>query len=1015
MHKTFDESTLPDRERETLRIVRDMLKDYIKPERLFARYNAEANWFESYFEILLDNDIEKIICRLVVDKPTLLIPDKNIGFNRFYRFNLMQPVRPNIEKALIETVKRYAIEFKNCLVLDQYRNDSEYNDFIGKYYHFPGNKSKSYLEQFKKLPIEFIYYEPSKEGKGEYFGYGKILKPPFPDKREEGYYFAEIDGYKQFATPVAYKDENGVSIEKQHNPHYNSQNAVRKIPYELMQEICLDGNILLNFEADTHVIQILGEQLIASEKVGIMELIKNSIDAQASYCRVRIERNSDWDPSLQEDEYPDLPGPVIIIEDDGVGMTREDIEMGWLKPASKRKINIKQHLKEERDLIAKSETPHNMGTYEVLLERLKKQFGRIPLGEKGVGRFAANRLGRYLELRTKTKELPYELVLKIDWQQFDTTSSGFTNLSSVGITLTREKPTRNYGEKQSGTKLIIYGGKPGFKLNKKDIEDLFHLISNINSPAFQNASNVFKATLECPQFKYDSYKISPIEESIPNFIFDGFVNENGILEKSELKFKHPRDLLPPIEWHDDNTDLRLIDDNDKEYWFESSKKRSPECGEFKIQMKIWYRTSKWIDLADFRKMTEYLDNYGGLSLYRDGILIQDAKLGSEYDWLGLTGKHIKQGGRISYRDFIGSVEITSDNNFELIDKTNREGLISNQASKDLKILLVNIIEKIIFLRYKKKRDEFSNLTKGIITEPKTLGRLAKQSSQIFNNISKSEYVEGADPYNFFKDLWDKVEERKQGVVNLSNSFKELQKSFKMMQEVQDMFVEQAGFGIAVAISLHEINKITTNFYYGISNLIKSGDFNKIKLEELKETSLSLTSELKRLSPLRAIRNEKNRTFNILTALKYASEVYIGKLREENIQFNIVNPDEDFKLFGKQSTITQVFGNLFDNSIYWIKYSDNDKKAITIMLNKKYRTIIFADSGSDISDVIRPSLFQPGYSLKIPPSGLGLYICKTYLNNLKAQIYETPAKDRLKELPGAQFTLDFNKTPEDRNV
>lgn len=70
---------------------------------------------------------------------------------------------------------------KNCLVLVQYRNEDKisntYNDFIGKFYHFPGNDSKSYLKQFEKLPAEFVYYEPAKNGgKGEYFGYGRIKK-----------------------------------------------------------------------------------------------------------------------------------------------------------------------------------------------------------------------------------------------------------------------------------------------------------------------------------------------------------------------------------------------------------------------------------------------------------------------------------------------------------------------------------------------------------------------------------------------------------------------------------------------------------------------------------------------------------------------------------------------------------------------------------------------------------------------------------------------------------------------
>ncbi|MGB3150305.1 MAG: hypothetical protein WBB27_06535, partial [Maribacter sp.] len=117
---------------------------------------------------------------------------------------------------------------RNCLVLTQYREGTTYNDFVGKYYHFP----QSYLNQFDNLPIEFIYYEPQKlkEGKGEFFGYGKIKKAPFKDKREDGFYFAEIEEYKPFAAPVGYKDSEGNIIEELRSANYNSGNSVRRVP-----------------------------------------------------------------------------------------------------------------------------------------------------------------------------------------------------------------------------------------------------------------------------------------------------------------------------------------------------------------------------------------------------------------------------------------------------------------------------------------------------------------------------------------------------------------------------------------------------------------------------------------------------------------------------------------------------------------------------------------------------------------------------------------------------------------
>ena len=49
-------------------------------------------------------------------------------------------------------------------------------------------------------------------------------------------------------------------------------------------------------------------------------------------------------------------------------------------------------------------------------------------------------------------------------------------------------------------------------------------------------------------------------------------------------------------------------------------------------------------------------------------------------------------------------------------------------------------------------------------------------------------------------------------------------------------------------------------------------------------------------------------------------------------------------------------------------------------------------------------------MKIPPSGLGLYICKSYMNAMKGSIYETPVHNRIPTVTGAQFTIDFNYVP-----
>lgn len=898
---------------------------------------------------------------------------------------------------------------RNCLILTQYREGDEYNDFIGKFYHFPATEKKNYLKQFENLPIEFIYYEPDKKGKGEFYGYGKITKPPFPDKREPGYYYVEISDYKPFSKPVHFKNKDREVLEKIFNTEfYNYNNAVRKVTPDFLDALCLDGNIQLNFKADSHLIKVLGEQLIGSEKVGILELLKNAIDAGASYCRVRIEKIEGLNAPVDEYEFPEYDGPVIVIEDDGAGMDREIIEKGWLRPASTLKTNIKERLKRER---RKAEESGKLASYNALIEQLKKEHkGRIPLGEKGVGRFATHRLGTNLIIKSKPKESNFEYILSVNWDKFDEYGNQEVDLDSIGVILTRQVPSRDYGKTDSGTQIIIYGGREGFGWDTKKIEDINQSIGRLNSPNPNpnKISDSFKAYIECPQIP--DLKTEQIHEKFtPNFSLQALVNEEGIVDEYTITFTPPKSIpLSKEQWSDNQYDLKLA----SPYWrTETGEIRNPECGAFYIHLDAWYRKSPWIDGPDADSMKKYLHDYGGISIYRDNTIIFPAESGTKNDWLNLSLRHEKQAFRISYYNMIGNIEIDQTENIDLVDKTNREGMIENIAFKDLAKLVETIIQNILEIRYTNKRDEYTNLTKGLVRDPKKLSSITKQNSVIISGI-KDNYPIEEDPWKILHQLGETVEERKGGLVNIDTSIKNLKKSIDLIEDVHERMAEHAGFGIAAAVSIHEITKITTNFYNGISQLIKSGQSDKVKLEDLKSASASLKSELKRLAPLRAIRNENRREFNVCQTIQYAFEVFKSKLDKENIQFSF-NKDGDFPVYARYSTLNQVFGNLFDNSIYWILASGKKKREIKIAVNPKYRTVVFADSGTGLDNSIKPYLFQPGYSMKIPPSGLGLYICKSYMHSMDGDIHETSSRERIKEIEGAQFTLEFEKVPKSK--
>lgn len=899
---------------------------------------------------------------------------------------------------------------RQSLVLTQLRRTSEYSDFVGRFYHFPDK----YLSLFKSLPIEFVYYEGLENGKGVYHGYGKIVAAPTKDRRELGFHFVEIADYKPFLKPVPYKSADGKSRESE-SPHFNPQNAVRKIPKQLLEEICLDGQIRLNFRADAHLIRVLGEQLIASEKVGVLELIKNAYDAGATYCRVIIESVPELS-DLVSGQYlfPDLPGPVVVIEDNGSGMTRDVIEHGWLRPASTIKTAVKETIKHER---AKALEHGTLGAYNQLIAELKKERGgRIPLGEKGVGRFASHRLGRRLSLRTKVRELDYEYLLEVDWDKFDEGQNGVQDLETVGVVLTRQNPSRDYGDTGSGTQLVIYGGREGFSWDRATLEDLQRSVLSLNSPNPSPKSRQeglgFRAFLECPQIGAMQAE-SMARTFPPTFSFDGLVDEDGLLDFT-LDFQPPPDVpMPPEKTGEKSLDLRKAD---LSYWAlpGTERLRRPECGEFYLHVDVWYRRTPWIPTSgpDGKEFIEYLTNFGGISIFRDGINVFPAEWGAETDWLNLSKRHIKQSFRMSYYNMIGNLEINQASNIALVDKTNREGLIANRASKDLTQLVHAIIATVIENKFIATRHEYADLTGDGERNPRALGNYVKQGAAVMNAISERYPVQD-DPFGILNAVGKKGE-RAAGLVNLTSSLKNLQKSIELIQEAQDLLTEQAGYGMAVAVSVHEIAKIAANFYAGVNHLLRSDSPDIKSLANLKEASASLQSELRRLSPLRAIRGESETTFSIAKAIGFVMEVFKSRLDKAGVAVE-VNGKEAFMVNARYGAVIQILSNLFDNSCYWLGMVPKNKRKIRILIDPRHRTLVVADSGPGIDAVIQPYLFQAGYSMRIPPSGLGLYIVRYYMQSMKGAAYSTVERERIPEMSGAQFTLDFGSVSSERPV
>lgn len=816
--------------------------------------------------------------------------------------------------------------------------------------------------------------------------------------------------------------------------------SVRLLPKELSQPMTHTiESREVNFVADVHLIQILGEQLISSEKVGILELIKNSYDAGANKCEVLIEKCPDLPVApLSDPIIESLPGPVITVIDNGSGMNEEIILNGWLRPATTLKTTIKERLKREKK---EAEERGAKAEYDSIVSQIKSERGgRLPIGEKGVGRFAVHRLGRYLILQTKTKDEPYEWVLKIDWNDFVAEEGSQVNLDSVKLSLIKRVPERDYGITQSGTVLRIYGGREGFNWTEESIKDIGNAITLMRSPyikkeldevekereiSIDNGAKKsrygFDVHFHAPQLSIKEFR--PPTETVPAPITClAIVDEYGIAD-IQIDFTPPQTLHKPlaagfseVKGVDLREQAQKKQNISPNYWLDINsltEKRKPACGPFILEVKVWYRLPEWIDAPEYRTLTSYLDNFGGVGVFRDGLSILPAQKSSQDDWLGLSQWQIKKGENISYYNFYGSIDIEQEHTLDLIDRTSREGLLETQAYKDLVILLQTIFLTYIEISFKDYREKYNRLVEGERIPDAVLTKQSRLATDILERVSKT--------YDFTTDslglrsVIKTNEDPKSAVASLVKTFDQLKTEVRHLRDQTDALLEAAGYGIAIAVSLHEIEKNTANLSSGLDRLLS----NAVKLprelyqevDEMLNTAETLLTELRRLSPLKVTRLEAPRAFQIRDSIVAASGAFRLTWKDANISFYVGDKTESFEVHGSFGMCSQIFANLLDNATYWITSSASQERRIMIRISKENRSIVVADSGPGISDFIRPHLFKLYYSLKNPPSGLGLYICKYYMGQMGGVIRESHDNERIPGFKGAQFSLMF---PEKEN-
>lgn len=726
------------------------------------------------------------------------------------------------------------------------------------------------------------------------------------------------------------------------------------------------------FRPYARLMNVIGDQLITDKKVAVIEIIKNSYDADASIVKVRFCNMS----NVGFNSLPKEEQAFIEIEDNGCGMSLDVIKNVWLRPATPNKFDKKKR------------------------KNLTTEKGRIIQGEKGIGRFAIHKLGEKIELYTKAKG-ENEVKLEMNFVDFNPDDANLFNqpteyklLDEVSNNWYVQNPSERVMN-ESGTIIRIYNIRELWSLN--DYKELYQNIQRMMPPIDDNARELGVDFVQ--DFTIEMYKEGKlyVDEDVRTFAdvieraqfsIIGSVDGVGNL-RFQYKSLSPRRIL--------NDTIDLMDDSAlsiRNYslygtkWFKDND-RNPQCGPFMFTFYAFDLKNKDFTVLD--KDLEKFIKENFVFVMRDGIRVYP--YGEKgIDWLDLDKLRstYRAGQFISYNDLTGFVYISQENNPLLRDATNRQGLVNDRGCyNDFKSLVTAVTE---IFNYEIKIDKNKKAIQKRTPIRQSNEALQVSLIRLQKSLEKSENLETLELSNKFFDAYKKhidvIKDR--------------------METVEDL----AGLGMAVEKSSHDSIRILSLMTQNVKSFKKkllNHNYQEQDLTELfddLEENLSIVHEdMQMIQPLFKIQRQSTKDVSIKECIAKVIRYFRNDI-DGKILTNINKIGEDLIIKTNAGLILQVLINLIDNAIYWLGKSGIPDKKIHFAISTTDRTLIIGDNGNGIREDIIPLVFNEFFSMKSNGRGLGLYIVRELLLRINAQI-EVIDNPTGKILPGANFIIRFD--------
>ncbi|WP_440778837.1 ATP-binding protein [Pseudomonas syringae] len=506
------------------------------------------------------------------------------------------------------------------------------------------------------------------------------------------------------------------------------------------------------FNVSARTARLIGRENVSSAEGALIELVKNSYDADASFCIVYFD-----------DEFVEFPDILNTLDHERfkkvlVGLELQNVLCFYLLDmfsesyVFSRTSYEKAYTADQRKIIEKTLSESGTvyilddgdGMTEDIIENawmtigtdnknynfVSVNTGRVKSGAKGIGRFALDRLGEECELLTKTKDSEKCLFWKVNWNDFDqqgltidgvNATLGFVerslqlNLSdALGENLAQ---SHNVQSLVQGSQIKISRARDCWK--KSNVEKIFLELASLVPPAEAGGFNVYV---------YSKRHDSEFGQVLPSICDDFDYKLSARMDdKGVISFEATRQELDVRRLNDDllsrsffknpaYTKNKLFGESVKYakslYQLIPGLKESNEnahdlIGRFDFTLYFLKRVSDKKDIeiflhrsynSDSRK--RWLEHNNGVRIYRDNFRVRPyGEIGkASWDWLGLGRRQAEDPSalrsgrwRVAPHNMSGIINISRLNNIGLEDKSSREGIQENEAFS----LFKSIIEAVI--------------------------------------------------------------------------------------------------------------------------------------------------------------------------------------------------------------------------------------------------------------------------------------------------------------------------------